>query len=518
MHEFTDIESLSAELPEDILKKKWYGDFEGACRLIDRRMAQPIPEVLRKKLELEKKIMAQLEADYPYTFEEALAMVRERIPDFTEEEFRTLEEENRIDWIYVMGEVHYLSSFLDTLLAVNKDIAGRAAAQEEKLLAGMPKLPEEIQRKREEDELDQKKSRLLMDTIHKIKEKKKLKYHFRMRASLWIDEDAFAPGKILAHIPVPKNCEQYSNIKILSTSSEPFRIAGEEEAQRTVSFAEDIRENHKFTVEYEFDSEVRYAAPDPEVVAAVLQPALAWDEDGRAYIMEKPVPGVKTAVPTSEKKEYLVYENSALVCAADLSEQEPHIRFTPFLRALAAEIAGEEKNPYLLAKRVYDYITTKITYSYMREYFAIENIPEYAALGGKGDCGVQALLFITLCRILKIPARWQSGLYATPYSAGSHDWAQFYAAPYGWLFADCSFGGSGYRNGNEEKREFYFGNLDPFRMVANSSYQKEFDPPKKFLRADPYDNQRGELEYEDRGMTFAHISCRREVLEAYPAE
>ena len=44
------------------------------------------------------------------------------------------------------------------------------------------------------------------------------------------------------------------------------------------------------------------------------------------------------------------------------------------------------------------------TYSFVRNYYTIPNIPEYAASGGKGDCGVQALLFITLCRCVGIPA------------------------------------------------------------------------------------------------------------------
>lgn len=515
---YEDIEYLNVELPEDILKKKWYGDFEGANRLIDIRMAQPIPKALRKKLELEKRIMRVMEREYPCTYEQALAMVQEKIPDFTEAEFQELEAHSKIDWIYVNGREHYFADFLDTLLAVNNDLIARARAHKKALeAAGVETLtPQQKEEKRKEDELERKKAALLMDTIHEIKEKKRVKYHYHMRASVWIDEDKFVSGRVLVHLPVPKNCEQFSNIRILRTEPEAFMIDDIDAPQRTVSFRTELKENRTFTVEYEFDTEVRYAQPDAELVAKVLQPALTHDAQGNPVLCERPVAGCTDAVRADAMKEYLVYENSYPVCAEDLSEQQPHIRFTPFLRAVAAELAGDEKNPYLLAKRVYDYVTTKITYSYMRSYFAIENIPEYAALGGKGDCGVQALLFITLCRILGVPARWQSGLNATPYSVSSHDWAQFYVAPYGWLFADCSFGGSGYRNGNEEKHAFYFGNLDPFRMIANSSYQKEFNPPKKYLRHDPYDNQSGEIEYEDRGLTMEDYSRKREVLEVSP--
>ncbi|WP_231368310.1 transglutaminase-like domain-containing protein [Thermoanaerobacter indiensis] len=123
-----------------------------------------------------------------------------------------------------------------------------------------------------------------------------------------------------------------------------------------------------------------------------------------------------------------------------------------------------------------------------------EEIPEFVACNLKGDCGFQALLFITLCRIVGIPARWQSGWYITPFLASPHDWALFFIPPYGWLPADLSFGGR-YKN-NQELREFYFGNLDAFRMVANSDFMKNFAPKKVFWRNDSYDNQVGEAKTE----------------------
>ena len=170
-----------------------------------------------------------------------------------------------------------------------------------------------------------------------------------------------------------------------------------------------------------------------------------------------------------------------------LEEQAPHIVFTPYLRELRDELAGDETNPIILARRFYDFVTTKVMYSFMREYFTIECIPEYCAINLKGDCGVQALLFITLCRMSGIPARWQSGLYATEYYTGCHDWAQFYVAPYGWVFADLSFGGSAWRAG-------------------------EIMPEKKWLRIDPIDNQRGEFEYEDHGLRFSQLEVSQELI------
>ncbi|MFA6688263.1 MAG: transglutaminase-like domain-containing protein, partial [Sphaerochaetaceae bacterium] len=182
-----------------------------------------------------------------------------------------------------------------------------------------------------------------------------------------------------------------------------------------------------------------------------------------------------------------------------------HIVFTPYLRALAAEIVGDETNPLVKARRIYDFITTNVMYSYVRRYDTIDDLSEYAAVNLKGDCGIQALLFITLCRICGIPARWQSGLYVTPEEIGCHDWAEFFIAPYGWLFCDCSFGGGAWRGGKTDRWNHYFGNLDVLRLPASGAIQTPFDPPKRHWRGDPIDNQRGEMEYEDAGLSHSQI-------------
>ena len=49
--------------------------------------------------------------------------------------------------------------------------------------------------------------------------------------------------------------------------------------------------------------------------------------------------------------------------------------------------------------------------------------------------------------------------------------------------------------------------MDPFRLPAARAFQQPFDPPKRFERSDPYDNQNGEAEYRDRGL------LRRDFIE-----
>ena len=203
--------------------------------------------------------------------------------------------------------------------------------------------------------------------------------------------------------------------------------------QRCIYFEKTYEPGDRFTVEYSFINHMKYVQLDPKEVT----------------------------------------DYHPLKC---LEEVEPHIIFTDDLKSLLKEIIQDEKNPLLKARKIYDYITSHIMYSFMRRYVTLPSIARYCTTSMKGDCGVQALTFITLCRMAGIPATWQAGLYATPLHIGNHDWARFYIEPYGWLYADCSFGGSAYRAGNEERRDFYFGCLDPFRIPCYSAFHGKHVP------------------------------------------
>lgn len=443
-----DLKYLKVNLPEDILKLKCNGDFEKAQRLIDLRLNKQIPTAMRKRLEIEKEILKTIKGEYPYTFEQALKKMQDNIKDFTKEELIQLQEESQADWILVDGQVHFNDSFYGSLIKTRSDLEARLINKKE----------------------DNERGTFLNDNIKDTKLNGKASYYFHLKASLKIKDEAARIGeKVKVYLPVPINCQQ-SNIKILKTTPEAKYIADENYPSRTAYFETILEENHEFSVEYSYESTLKYNDPDPLKVS-----------------QEQPT--------------------------FDTGELEPHIMFTPYIQELAKEIVGEETNPLIKARKIYDYITQNVRYSYMRAYSTIVNIPEYCALNLKGDCGVQASLFITLCRCVGIPAKWQSGLAVTPYHVGPHDWAQFYVAPFGWLFADPSFGGGELKNGNKEKWNFYFGNLDPFRMIANSEFQYEFDPPKKYWRHDPYDNQVGECEYEDMEIRREQFRAKYELIE-----
>ena len=71
-------------------------------------------------------MILRLEKDYPFSETQALEKIRAAIPEFTEEEFHAMVDDNKIDWIYVHGEPHYFLRFYQTLIKTDAAFAARA--------------------------------------------------------------------------------------------------------------------------------------------------------------------------------------------------------------------------------------------------------------------------------------------------------------------------------------------------------------------------------------------------------
>ena len=447
---------MGCGIPEDILRRKMHGDYEGAIRLIDRRLQDAsLPESLRNNLLIQKKICRELPGEFPYSREEALAIIRRDIPDFTEEEFQEQVDRRNIRWIYVKGEERYFNRFYSSLCKAVPEISARA----QQTVGGMESISTTSQALNLRDA-----------TIAKMKEHGSLTTRIRVRATVKLKDAHFAPGMFLrAHLPIPAACDQQQDIRIEKIWPKTGVIAPEDAGQRTVCWEEKLQENHEFLVEYSYLHTAKYKD--------------AYHGAG--------IPGS--------------YD-------FDVHQQAPHVVFSPYIRDLCRELTEGITDPLMKARTFYDFITKNMYYTFVPNYAVLEHLAENCALSYTGDCGIFALLFLTLCRCAGIPAQWQSGLTVEPDFIGGHDWVRFYVEPYGWIFADASYGVSSMRAENEERRQFYFGNLDPYRMVANRAFQTNFTIPKEQWRADPYDNQLGELESTDRAYGFDDYIRTKEIL------
>ena len=443
-------------LPEDIRRCKEAGFYEEAIRLIDARLAESeLPDALKGSLIIQKKICTLLPTEFPYTREEALAIIREKIPEFTEEELNTYLAERRIRWIFVKGQMRIFNRFFSSLCKTAPGFAQRAGVV-------MPGVESAVGGSQEDSRLD--------IAMKKTKAEGSMTNRIRIRATVQLKEEFFTPGMFLrAHLPIPAQCQQQSDIRIEKVWPENGNIAPEDAPQRAVCWEGNWNENPEFQVEYSYLHTARFTD--------------AYNGSG--------IPGT--------------YD-------FDLEEQPPHVVFSPYIRALCDELTAGMTDPLMKARAFYDFITVNMRYTFMPSYVMLENIVEECARNYTGDCGIFALLFLTLCRCAGIPAQWQSGLSAEPDFIGGHDWIRFYVEPYGWIFADPSYGTAAVRADKEIRRQFYFGNLDAYRMVANSAFQTNFTIPKEQWRADPYDNQLGEIESDTRGFDFGDYLRTKEIL------
>lgn len=462
-YDVNDIRCLSTPLPEDIQQAKMVGDYELTKELIENRlMSEKTSLTLKKRLETELEVLKALESDqYPFSEKEALRMMQQSFSDFHPDELAELVKTGEVDWVYKRGEKYYQRRFLINLVKTRRDYYDRYQYEEE-------------------NNIDNERQTELDDNVELMKKMGKRKAKITLKQSLapkslFSEKDA----PFLAHLPLPRNNGATSHLQVISYSDSMVEIDSDDVVQRTIAFTTDHPEILSFEVVHSYEIEAKYHD---------LYPLLEQSDFPKQLSQE----------------EHILYSQ-------DLMEKEPHILFTPFLAKLLDEIIDDEMTLVQKAYAIYCFITKKVQYSYMREYFAVSNISEYCAVNQKGDCGVQALLFITLCRMSGIPAQWESGLYISEYTQGPHDWAKFYLPTIGWVYADLSFGGSAYRGGKEDRWRYYFGNLDIYRMPANSDIQGKFTVEKKQLRADPIDNQRGEFETATKGLRYEELDWKVEL-------
>ncbi len=446
------------------------GKFKESAALLKKAAVSPDSSQAEQRLigfELDR--LERIRRDFPLTRDALFRELRESVEDLTRKEFDSWIEEGRFDSRVIDGKRFYMSASVSNLYFRYPEIEGRR------------KQAKPLRRAKVADIASAIRTAAIQTGSPYV-----LPMKFRATMNVSLKPGAAKPGQqVRAWLPVPRAYPFQTGFEVLSSSPSVKIIAPETSPIRSAYFETTADKDGaaKFSITYR-----------------VIKHGVSFQLD-----------------PEKARKPELTPE------LGPFTREAPHIVFTPEMKALAAKIAGNEPNILRRAKRYYDWIGENIKYSYAIEYSTIRNISDYCRTKGYGDCGQEALLFMTLCRMDGIPARWQSGWNIFPGGKTIHDWCEIYIEPWGWFPVDpyMSIYATRYATNLEPEqkrqvRDFYFGGLDQYRIAANCDHSQELTPPKTGYRSDTVDFQRGEIDVDGRNVYYDKFTYSLDYTEDQP--
>ena len=425
---------------------------EANARIVAALAERRLPQAQRQAALFERERMHRIRLDFPYRREQIAAQVRRQVPDLREAEFDAWDRAGLFEHQVIDGEKLYFDRAASNLFRLNPEAFARRDPSLGPLSAG----PLEIQHPHH---AEVRREALASGRPNVAPRRVRIDY------SLTVKADAVPAGKLLrAWLPYPRALpRQQEDIRLLASVPDSRRIAPESALQRTVFFEQLARAGKPttFSMSYELTVFAQY-----------------HQIDARRVLPTPPLPEL----------------------SPHLGERLPHIAFTPALREFSRKVVGDERNPYRVAKLLFDAVD-RVPWAGAREYSTISNISDYVLQTGHADCGQQTLLLMTLLRLNGIPARWQSGwVFSDGDYDTMHDWGWLYLAPYGWVPMDVTFGRLAADGSPGDY--FYLGGLDAYRVTFNDDYGREFVPPKQHFRSETVDQQRGEVEWDGGNLYF----------------
>jgi transglutaminase-like putative cysteine protease len=366
---------------------------------------------------------------YTHTEAEVRKMIKEKYPDTTEQRINEVIADRRLAHLKIGGETYYFDQFLNTLYHIYPYFMTEEAKG---ALGKMGKIFEIMSPYIYED-----KNLPSWQTLSSPQT-------YEFDAGLSIPRDSFPEtGLLKVWMPLPLSNSSQTNIVIESICSGeyapyPAHLDGDIGYVYYEFPLEEIQDSIRIGARFSYTSHEVWFNVDPEKVGE-------YDKKSALY------------------KRY--------------TSSDKNIAITPEIRETARRIAGDENNPYLIAKKFYDHIVYELNYSYM-PHVALEalKIPEsvFVHEHGYGDCGAQSMYFSALCRSVGIPARASGGMQLFPLSAahcGDHFWAHMYIPNYGWIPVDTSVGQAAKyivtltKEQQADFIEYFFSKIDPFRYL-----------------------------------------------------
>lgn len=443
------------------------GEFSLASRLIDEKIKTTdltFEEIF--ELQFEKERLERIRKDFNKTSDDILKFVKKYYPNADEKDLMKWEQDGSLEFKIIDGKKWYFARAASNLFRINQE-----AKKQKELIEGPLK-----------DSLDE----FLEDYVSKVlEENRKNDSRFvkpvkmKLNYTVTVNENAVPYGEVIrCWLPYPRDGHNRQiDVKLLGINSDEYIIASNDNQQRTIYF-EKVAQKDQPTI-FNITLEVTTYAEINFIDSEKIKP----------------------------------YNTKSGLYQTYTAERSPHIVFTEKIKNLSKEIVGDEKNPYLIAKKIFTWISQNIPWAGAREYSTIENISDYCITRKHGDCGIKTLLFMTLCRYNGIPTKWQSGWMLHPGEVNLHDWCEIYLEGFGWLPVDQSFGLV--ESEREDEKYFFLGSTDAFHLITNDDYSSRLFPTKIFPRSETVDFQRGELEWRGGNLYFDKWKYKMEVEYIY---
>ena len=248
--------------------------------------------------------------------------------------------------------------------------------------------------------------------------------------------------------------------KLEVTSEQTYTVRTFREA--TVEFTHTIRNQGPGVIE---TAEIYLAVPEKRLRHQTLLTDIAfvpsadrfetdrWGQQVAVYVFEDVKPGEVVGATYSvdakigELRYYILPDN-----VGPLDEIPADIRDTylaqgsryfidePIIQETVEEVLRDERNPYWIARRLFEYEIGRVEYELAGGWDVAPTILKR----GTGSCSEYSFLYIALCRAAGLPARYEAGVAVRGDDACTdnvyHRWVEVYLPNYGWIPVDPSRG------------------------------------------------------------------------------
>ncbi|MBD3287885.1 hypothetical protein GF337_03700 [candidate division KSB1 bacterium] len=223
----------------------------------------------------------------------------------------------------------------------------------------------------------------------------------------------YGPGKVTklnVYIAIPEDRPNQKLLRAISFDPQPTEIIADKWGQKVAHYEIENLEQGKF-----FRAVMTV---DASVMAA-------------EYYIDPDRCGTLDDIPRDIKNEYLVDGKKLMI-------------YDPFIEELAQKIVGDEKNPYWIARKIFNYLIDHLSYN-LKPVGGWNTAPTVLKRG-TASCSEYSFSFIALSRAVGLPARYVGAVSRRGDDASLdevfHRWCEVYLPNYGWVPFDANKGDS----------------------------------------------------------------------------